>query len=362
MIPRRALLTALPLLASCNRRPGSGYRGTAFVSTEETPSVVAVDLLAFAVKSRIDMPAPPSILAAHPDSRRRRIFALSPAGRSVEEIDSAARVRVKGHRMPGAPVAVHAAARDLWFLTRETPHVASLDGRRIALPAEPVEFDISPASKLACVTLEGGALLFADLEARRAGPMLKLGGELGGIRFRSDGKIVLVADKARRQLTVVDVAARQVMAELPLALSPDRLCMNSDGGQLFITGEGRDAVAIAYTYRTEIAQTSLSGRKPGMMAVSAGPDYLFVANPQAGSVTVFDTATQRVVAVTGVGMEPGAMVVTPDQQYTLVLNRASGDMAVIRIAAITPGRNKTAPLFTMIPVGSKPVDVLVVPA
>jgi len=55
-------------------------------------------------------------------------------------------------------------------------------------------------------------------------------------------------------------------------------------------------------------------------------------------------------------------VVTPDQEYALVLNRASADMAVIRISAITVGRAKSAPLFTMIPVGSRPVDAVVVPA
>jgi YVTN family beta-propeller protein len=137
--------------------------------------------------------------------------------------------------------------------------------------------------------------------------------------------------------------------------------MNPDGGQLFITGEGRDAVAIAYPYRTEIAQTSLSGRKPGAMACSSSPDYLFVANPSAGSVSVFDIQTQKVVAVTGVGMEPSFIVVTPDQQYALVLNRASGDMAVIRIAAITVRRTKQAPLFTMIPVGARPVAAAILP-
>jgi YVTN family beta-propeller protein len=98
------------------------------------------------------------------------------------------------------------------------------------------------------------------------------------------------------------------------------------------------------------------------MAVSADPNFLFVANPEAGSVSVFDITTQKVVAVTGVGMDPGAIVVTPDQEYALVLNRASADMAVIRISAITVGRAKSAPLFTMIPVGSGPVDAVVVPA
>jgi len=149
------------------------------------------------------------------------------------------------------------------------------------------------------------------------------------------------------------------MTELPLALRPDQLCPSVEGGQLFITGEGRDAVVIVYPYRTEIALTSLSGRQPGRMACSEIPRYLFVSSPAAGSVTVFDIDTQKVVAVIGVGVEPGAIVITPDQQYALVLNQGSGDIAAIRIASIKPGRARRAPLFTMIPVGGRPVAALV---
>lgn len=59
------------------------------------------------------------------------------------------------------------------------------------------------------------------------------------------------------------------------------------------------------------------------------------------------------------GGEPGFIAITPDEQYALVLNRRSGDMAVIRIAAIRATRTKSAWLFTMIPVGSRPVSAVV---
>ncbi len=65
------------------------------------------------------------------------------------------------------------------------------------------------------------------------------------------------------------------------------------------------------------------------------------------------------MAAAPAGAEPGFIAITPDNQYALVLNRRSGDMAVIRIAAITAKRTKSAPLFTMIPVGSKPVGAAV---
>lgn len=377
MISRRTILGGgltgvAALFTGCNTQPGSGYRGFAFVATAGTPAVAAVDLMAFAVKSRIELPAPPSALVRHPDSSKAFIYALAPRSQTLEEIDTQARKRTRGLKLPGVPLSALAQGGKLWCLMKDPAQLTPLDlaafkaGKPIVLPAPPVAFDLSRQNGLGAVTLEDGSLVLVDLAAGRVAPPVALEPGLGGVRFRSDGKLLVVAESAAHRLTFVDPVSRAIVTQLPLALSPDHMCMTPDGGQLFLTGPGRDAVVIAYVYRTEIAQTSLSGRRPGNMAISSQPDapsvanYLFVANPEAGSITVFNVATQKVVAVTGVGLDPGSIVVTPDQQYALVLNRASGDMAVIRIAAIAPGRAKSAPLFTMIPVGERPVAAVIV--
>jgi YVTN family beta-propeller protein len=138
---------------------------------------------------------------------------------------------------------------------------------------------------------------------------------------------------------------------------PDNFCFNADGGQLFVTGDGLDAVVVVYPYHTpQVAETVLAGRGPGPMASSdTRPPYLFISNPPSGEVTIMNVTTRRVVAVAAVGGEPGFVAVTPDQQYALVLNRTSGDMGVLRIHPNIANRWKSAGLFTMIPVGSKPV-------
>ncbi len=97
-----------------------------------------------------------------------------------------------------------------------------------------------------------------------------------------------------------------------------------------------------------------------MAAVSTRDvDYLFVANPEAGNVTILDITTHKMVGVVAVGKDPSFLTITPDGQYALVLNRASGDMGVIRVKSVVRNRGKSAPLFTMIPVGSRPVAAAV---
>jgi DNA-binding beta-propeller fold protein YncE len=143
--------------------------------------------------------------------------------------------------------------------------------------------------------------------------------------------------------------------------------MSADGGQLFITGDGMDAVVVLFPYQTEIYQTILAGRAPGSMTVTAKdvrPSYLMLTNPETDGITVLDIDTYSLVAVVAVGRGPCRILLTPDEQYALVLNEKSGDMAVVRMLALstTPSgayrryRPAPAPIFTLIPVGDRPVS------
>ena len=159
------------------------------------------------------------------------------------------------------------------------------------------------------------------------------------VRFQSDGRQLVVASRAERNLSIFETAGGRVVVRLPLPIEPRNLCVKPDGGEMFVTGDGMDAVVIVYPYSTEIAETMLAGRAPGAMAVtdSAATSFLLVANPQTNSVTVldYDNTGRKLVAAVNVGQEPGAIVITPDQQYALVLNQKSGDLAVIRMYALT---------------------------
>ena len=190
---------------------------------------------------------------------------------------------------------------------------------------------------------------------------------LGAIRFRADGKLLLAANIQNRSLLALDVPTLQTIAELPLAMRPDHLCFNADQGQLFVSGEGMDGVAVVFPYNTlEVDQTLLAGRAPGPMACSAVPAYLFVGSNASSDVCILNIDTRRIVGYVEMGGRPSFIRVTPDSQYALMFDEASGDMSVIHVKLIresgTALRLKTpVPLFTMLTVGSKPVDAVVIP-
>jgi hypothetical protein len=368
-LTRRGMLAALAA-ASCGKKASGGYHGWAFVALQgDRPSLAAVDLNDFVVRRRISLPATPVSVFPNPTPASGTVLTLLPKARQIAEVDARTLTVHRTLQLPATPVAVKPSfdKQRLWCLNTGPDALQPLDlvsgstAAGMPLPGRPVSWDLHPREDLAAIALAGGELLLADLRKQSLRRLGSAGADPGPIAFRSDGRAILAADRANRQLRLYETDAAAHIVDLPLSLRPDRFCMLANGGQLFITGVGQDAVVIAYPYRTEIAQTTLSGRRPADMATSDQPPFLFVSNPDAGSVTVFSISSQKVVAVTGVGIQPGAMAVTPDQRYALVLHGGSGDLGVIRIESITARRAKSAPLFTMIPIGERPVGLAIIP-
>ncbi|HEX5227983.1 MAG TPA: hypothetical protein VFW44_09745, partial [Bryobacteraceae bacterium] len=317
--------------------------------------------------------------------RGMRVYALTPENGAVHEIRAdnltfsrKLQVAAKALEMRLAP-----AADALYVLCRAPRQLVRVDLKTlrvawsIGLADDPSGFDISPDGNTAAISSGAGcSLSFIDLPGRKLFPSVRTTGELGLVRFQpyhgdparaiSDSKQLIAANLSQRMLSIYDVPRRRLVVNLSLSVRPDHLCFKSDGGQLFVTGEGMDAVVVVYPYYTpQIGQTVLAGHSPGAMAASSSPGYLFVANPKSADVSILDIETSKVLMITPVGTEPSYIAITPDDRYALVLNRTSGDMAVIRIPNVTSAareqrRWKKGPLFTLIPVGSKPVSAAVV--
>jgi YVTN family beta-propeller protein len=244
---------------------------------------------------------------------------------------------------------------------------------RFELDYEPLDFDLQvhAESKAVYAAISGrtvgdgatGTAEFIDLTNRRR-RRVELNGRLGDIRFRLDGALALVANYDEHSLVAIDTGTAGVICEIALAMRPENLCFGSQEGQLFVSGSGMDGIAIVFPYRTlDVDQTLLAGHAPGAMVCSDTPSYLFVASRAGSEISIVDIDSRKVIAVVQAGQMPNHITITPDQQYALVLNEASGDMAVIRITTITANRRKSgASLFSMVPVGAKPIDTAIVSA
>ncbi len=375
-LTRREWLAAggIALASACGRKTGAGFRGYALIATVGEESITVADLADFRVVKQVPVSGSPQfIVAGGPGGRS---YVLTPKTGSVHVLDrefnreNSRRIaaELSGLQlMPGGKrlVAIAAHSRELIEIDQTSLYVT----RRWKLSAEPASMDVSDDGAVAISTGEHGIV---ELIEGRTGQQRhrRMSGPLGEVRFRADGKLLLAANCGEQVLTALDVAGLESVVDLPLAMQPQNLCFNSDGGQLFVTGNGMDGVAIAFTYLPlEIEQTVLAGRDPGAMACSTNPAYLFVASASGSDVCILDIDTRKVIGMVEVGQRPSFIAVTPDSQYALVLNENSGDMAVIRVASIQAKagnaekkRGKAgAALFTMLPVGAQPVQAVIVP-
>ena len=379
-LSRRALLLSSAAAFGCGgAKKAIPYSGYCFVANQGSRTVAVVDLLTFRRLPALALPETPSAVIAHPS--QPKAFVLAPQAGTVFELD-AAKLAVSRRVYAGGEAVSMKLGPDgkaLWVLCRnpgtltEIPLDSLAPRRRIAVPDHASDFDLSVVRPWRAAIAAGPARLItlASLETGAVERTVSLAVEPSGVCFQSDGKQVISVSNADHSVTLFEAGTGKTVARLPLPFAPLRYCLSADGGQLFLTGDGMDAVTIVYPYQSEIAETVLAGRAPGAMAATGSPagatsnipNYLFVTNPASNTITVLNIDDRRLVAVVQVGQEPREILISPDAQYALVLNERSGDLAVIRLYALTEPRAhryKSAALFTLIPVGDKPVSAAVV--
>ncbi len=319
-----------------------------------------VDLEVMAVTRHIAIEGSPAQVLA--SAMRPTIYALTPETGSIHEIQFYRLSVARKLAVAASAVSMTLSPDEkaLFVLARQPRALIAMDLDRfqpawsVPLPEEPGELVLSADGKVAAITSARGVWL-VDLAVRRArGPVLE--GEFGSAVFRGDGNLLIAANRGARMLSLIDLPSGRLVTHLPLPLRPDYLCVSQDTGQLFVTGEGMDAVVIVYPYQTEIGETVLAGHAPGAMAAS--DTLLFVVSPQSADVNILEINSRKVIAVVPVGTEPRAVVVTPDNRYALVLNRKSGDVAILRASTAATKQFKWT-LLTMIPVGEQPVSAAV---
>jgi YVTN family beta-propeller protein len=324
-------------------------------------------LTRFSVARQIPVESTPSLVVA--DQRRHAVYVLAEHPAVIYEVDPAV-LRVKRKlALPGTTISMRLAPDGsfLYVLCR-SPNLlvrVQLDkfgiASQIKLPGTPDSFDLSGDGLLAAATFpEMQSVAVIELATNSIARVRSSGPDARAVLFRFDGRQLLIANRSERMLTIIDVRNGDMIVRLPLPVEPQHYCVKADGGQIFISGAGMDAIVVVHPYQTEVAETRLAGKAPGAMAISQNPELLFAANPESSAVTVLEVETRDVLAAVNVGREPYHIAFTPDNQYALVVNRGSGDMAVIRVPAIKQSRAKSAPLFTMIPVGARPVSAGVV--
>ena len=374
LLTRRRLLIAAAagVGSACGPAKAVGYRGYCLVANRSGRNVGVVDLLRFRLRRQIPLDAEPSEIVAHPSGPKAIV--LSPETGTVWEIDTerlavSRRLRIANRALN---MSLEPVGKALWVLSREPAELVELPfdsftpRRRIRLPWDPNGFTLGAMNLAAIASYANRSIAIVSLDRGAIERVIDAKDEPSILHFRKDGAQLIAGSHPDRALTIIDAASGKTVVRLPVGIAPRNFCPDNTGGQLYVTGDGMDAVIVIYPYETEVGQTILAGHAPGSMAVTLGDSpLLLVANPENDRITALDATNtgKSLVTVVDVGQEPHRIVITPDNEYALALNRRSGDLSVIRRISLSNGRpfRRPTPVFTMVPVGEEPVAAVVVP-
>jgi DNA-binding beta-propeller fold protein YncE len=360
-ITRRSFLLSIALSA-CTRPRAPRYQGWLFVGSEAEKGIVVADLAEF--KRVIAIPlgeAPRSILVCPAG-----VFAACSSTQTLYRIDPARPKITAKIGLPGtvAAMALLGESTTAAVLLDRPAALMTIDlasGKtlsKVPLPAGLAPLAVATTPDQVAVAAGRGILRFSPKSGALLG-QTDVGSAPGPILFRNDGLTILAGLPETREIVTLDAVTGDLLNRLPLAIAPRHFCFNPDGGQMFVTGSGLDALVIANPYQNEIDQTISAGHEPGAMAVQAQQNILLVANPS--NVTLLNIDTRRLAATVAVNGPPGEILVTPGGEYALAVSQDSGDVSVIRLATVLDRKQRTKPVFTVFPTGGGLRSAAIVP-
>ena len=159
----------------------------------------------------------------------------------------------------------------------------------------------------------------------------------GGMAFDIAANRLFVALSRNNTLGVVDLATRELVAQIPVGIAPYDVILA--GGRAYISNWGGRRPAAG----------DLSGPTSGSRAVI---DERGIAS--SGTVSVLDVVSQKVIAEVAVELHPCAMILSPNRRTLYVANANSDSVSVVDTETLAVvDRWSTQPLAGL-PLGSGP--------
>lgn len=381
-----AALSATLLLAGCNRfrfpdiKPG--YREFAYVSNGAANTVSVLDLVYLRQDRTLQVGQNPTGLAVNP--KRNEVYAVNTRSGSVSVINTETNTVVATIGVGRRPyfMAVDTAGQRAYVANSEshTVSVLDLDQRReittIYAGDQPGVARVAPDSRSLVVTDRGGGSVYVFALSTTGGtPPLRLRASFGGcagatdVAILADSSKAFVACSGGHQVMAIGLAAEpnsweakhnpslvsdHLLTLLDVGKTPVHLTVKPDGGEVFVSNFDSNTISAISTWTNEVESTYPIGNRPVYSVVSADNSSLWVSNFSAESVSLYSIDDGKMATSIHTGPGPDALAFSADEHLLLAADARSGDIAVIRTAS------KNGPeLFTMLPAGASPNDLVV---
>ncbi|MGE5488655.1 MAG: multiheme c-type cytochrome [bacterium] len=141
--------------------------------------------------------------------------------------------------------------------------------------------------------------------------------------LRPGSKELWVACEGSDSLIVVDTAARERVAEIPVGRMPADVTFTPDGRIAFASNRHDDTVSVLDADARKVIQTLKVGDEPHGLMTDREGRMLYVLNTSSEDMTVFDVAELEYTKTLSASRGPWSMALSPDGARMLVTNMLS---------------------------------------
>jgi YVTN family beta-propeller protein len=379
-----------------------GYREFAYVSNGASNTVSVLDLVYLRQDRTLQVGNQPTGMAVNP--KRNEVYVVNTLAGTVSVIDTDANrvvATIPVHKLPYF-IDVDAAGHRAYVANSgsNTVSVIDLDGRSeigvVGTGEQPGLARISPDMRSLVVTnrASGSVSIFAVQPYAAQGALgipglatkqkpaateqiPRLRAAYSGCPGATDAVILPDSSKAfiacsgGHQVMAISLAAApdswaakqnssmltdHLLALLDVGETPTQLAMKPDGGQIFCSNFGADSISAIDTQTNEVSRTDTIANRPVYSIVSADNSTLWISNFGADSVNLWSIDDGQLLPYSvRTGHAPEALAFSADEHLLLAADTHSGDVSVIR----TVDKNGSPSLFTILPAGGSPNDIVV---
>jgi YVTN family beta-propeller protein len=153
-----------------------------------------------------------------------------------------------------------------------------------------------------------------------------------GAMSASATQYAYVTNSGSNTVSVINVATKTVVANVPVGLTPEKLAITPDGAFVYVPNYGAASVSVIATATNSVVATVRVGINPYEAAITPNGTYVYVTNLGSGNVSVIATATNTLVDTITLGASAYAIVITPDGAFAYVSNGEYNTVSVIATA------------------------------
>lgn len=172
------------------------------------------------------------------------------------------------------------------------------------------------------------------------------------VTFSADGSKAFVANAGSNDITIINVADKKVIKNIPVDHGPVGAWTGSDN-RMYVDNEDSQTISIINVSKLEVVETVKLGFTPGMASYNASMDELWVSDADNGSVVFFKKDSGKFIKAGNIPTGKGAHAIafTKNGKTAYVTNQLADNVSVIDAA-------KKAKI-TDIEVGNKPNGLVV---